>query len=245
MHLLKKCLEAESGKATCILSGYIDHYESVKSVDLGWGCGWRNIQMLASHVLIKRPKTKELLFDGSGVVPDILSLQRWLEIAWKRGFDVPGAEHFNHNIYGSRSWIGTTECATLFNSFGLRARVVDFGPKKLEPLFLSVPGAERGEQPMGSDLGNKRKVAKIYGPMDRFLATKDPVSADVNPSLEDPSCSRPRIDGNVNGDSGSLEESSIQTNRDEHALIDWVWKYFTDRRCIKNCSSHVMITTKS
>ncbi|KAI4383178.1 hypothetical protein MLD38_009048 [Melastoma candidum] len=241
MHLLKKCLEAESGKSNCVLSGYIDHYESVKSKDLGWGCGWRNIQMLASHVLTERQETRDLLFGGSGVVPDILSLQRWLEIAWKGGFDVPGAEHFNHHIYGLRSWIGTTECAALFRSFGVRARVVDFGPKKLESLFLSVPGSEKGEQP----LGNKRKVGQIYGPIDRFLARKDPVSADVYSSMEDPSCSRPRNDENVCGSTRNSEEISDLTNGEQHALVDWVWKYFTDRSCIKNCSSPVMVTTKS
>ncbi|PKI68686.1 hypothetical protein CRG98_010966 [Punica granatum] len=138
--LLNNCLEFETGDSTCILCGHVDHFQSIVSEDVGWGCGWRNIQMLSSHLISERREAREVLFGGSGFVPDILSIQRWLEIAWERGFDRVGAEHFNHKIYGSRSWIGTTECAALFCSFGLRAKIMDFGPEELEPLFLSIPG---------------------------------------------------------------------------------------------------------
>ncbi|MCO5568731.1 hypothetical protein L7F22_022430 [Adiantum nelumboides] len=48
------------------------------------------------------------------------------ELAWAFGFDEPGAEFFQFRIHGSKEWIGTSECATLFRSFGLRARIVDF-----------------------------------------------------------------------------------------------------------------------
>ncbi|EFJ32589.1 hypothetical protein SELMODRAFT_5884, partial [Selaginella moellendorffii] len=59
-------------------------------------------------------------------VPTIAALQQWLEIAWSKGFDSDGAEHFNGAIYGSQKWIGTTECAALLRLFGVRARIVDF-----------------------------------------------------------------------------------------------------------------------
>lgn len=131
MTLLKDCLEWESRKSTStttsILSGYVDHFQSVAFEDVGWGCGWRNIQMLASHLLVQRQQeTTQVLFGGLGLVPDIPSLQSWLEIAWDKGFDAIGSSHFHHKIYGKRTWIGTTECAALFRSFGLRARIVDF-----------------------------------------------------------------------------------------------------------------------
>ncbi|KAI0496499.1 hypothetical protein KFK09_022816 [Dendrobium nobile] len=107
MYLLRRCLQLENRK--CII-----------------GCGWRNIQMLSSHLLMQRKEARDVLFGGSEFVHDILSLQRWLEIAWERGFDVPGSNSFNKEVYGSKKWIGTTECVALFRSFGLRARVVDF-----------------------------------------------------------------------------------------------------------------------
>ncbi|KEH35497.1 zinc finger with UFM1-specific peptidase domain protein [Medicago truncatula] len=128
--LLRNCLESETENSKSILSCCIDHFQSLNSEDAGWGCGWRNIQMLSSHLLAQRPEAREVLFGGSGFVPDILSLQRWLEIAWEKGFDAPGAAQLDHAVYGSKKWIGTTECSALLRSFALRARIVDFGPKE-------------------------------------------------------------------------------------------------------------------
>ncbi|OIV96896.1 hypothetical protein TanjilG_00478 [Lupinus angustifolius] len=141
MALLRNCLESEPENSKAILSGYVDHFQSLEFEDAGWGCGWRNIQMLCSHLLVQRPEAREALFGGSGFVPDIPSLQRWLEIAWEKGFDPDGSAQFDNAIYGSQKWIGTTECATLLRSFALRARVVDFGPKESESCYISVPGS--------------------------------------------------------------------------------------------------------
>ncbi|CAI9767768.1 unnamed protein product [Fraxinus pennsylvanica] len=157
MSLLAKCLELDSKNATSILSGYVDHFQSVESEDVGWGCGWRNIQMLSSHLLKQRQEAREVLYGGSSFVPDIASLQRWLEIAWERGFDTLGSNDFDHNIYGRRNWIGTTECAALFRSFGLRARIVDFCGNDIS---------------LDKNVG-KRKVMQVYGPMDKFLSKRD------------------------------------------------------------------------
>ncbi|KAD7480530.1 hypothetical protein E3N88_03666 [Mikania micrantha] len=156
--LLKNCLELECEKSTStttsitILSGYVDHFQSLEFEDVGWGCGWRNIQMLASHLLVQRQEAKEVLFGGVGFVPDIPSLQRWLEIAWGKGFDVAGSNDFDQKIYGKRAWIGTTECAALFRSFGIRAHIVDF--------CFSTP----------QDVG---KPPKVVGPIDRYLNRPD------------------------------------------------------------------------
>ncbi|KAL8142704.1 hypothetical protein V2J09_015736 [Rumex salicifolius] len=145
--LLKNCLESEANYSRSILSGYIDHFESTESEDKGWGCGWRNIQMATSHLLMHRPEAKEVLFGGCGFVPDISSLQRWLEVAWKKGFDVVGSSHFAGRVCGTKMWIGTTECAALFRSFGLRARVVDFDGKIIAS-----------------------SIGKEYGPMDKYVS---------------------------------------------------------------------------
>lgn len=148
IHLLKKCLEHENSMS--LLSGYVDHFQSTMSEDMGWGCGWRNIQMVSSHLIFERPEAREALFGGSGFVPDIGSLQRWLELAWQKGFDIAGSGHFNGKVYGTKKWIGTTECAALFHSFGLRARIVDFDGK-----------------------ASKINVGKVYGPMDKFVIRKE------------------------------------------------------------------------
>ncbi|KAK9914633.1 hypothetical protein M0R45_038402 [Rubus argutus] len=94
MALLRECLELEPRNTTTILCGYTDHIQSIRSEDSGWGCGRRDIQMLSSHFLMHRQETREVLFGGAGFVPDIPSLQRWLEIAWEKGFDAVGSDHF-------------------------------------------------------------------------------------------------------------------------------------------------------
>lgn len=146
--LLKNCLECEN--STSMISGYVDHFQSIRSEDMGWGCGWRNIQMVSSHLLMERQEAREALFGGSGFVPDIGSLQRWLEVAWKRGFDGVGSNYFEGKIFGSKKWIGTTECAGLLRSFGLRAMIVDFDSK-----------------------AGKRDIGLVYGPMDRFVVRRE------------------------------------------------------------------------
>jgi hypothetical protein len=129
MNLLQKCLETDQKAgwmSTVVLAANVRHFESRKEEDLGWGCGWRNIQMLSFHLMMQDPHMKDVLFGGAGFVPDILALQNWLEVAWAKGFDLAGADYFGWHIRGTRKWIGTTECAALLRSFGVRARIVDF-----------------------------------------------------------------------------------------------------------------------
>ncbi|EEF46713.1 conserved hypothetical protein [Ricinus communis] len=224
MALLRKCLELDtknSCTSTVLLSGYVDHYQTLPSEDGGWGCGWRNIQMLSSYLLSCRPDAQQVLFGGSGFVPDIPYLQRWLEIAWENGFDTYGAQHFNHSLYGSKNWIGTTECAALFRSFGLWARIVDFGPNELKPHFLSVPGAHVSSP----NVRIKRKAFQIYGPMDRYLTSRN---HDV--SQPDPSAS----------DNTKCSTSPLAI------LLDWVWNYFSDGSSTASAHhSRVIVTDKA
>lgn len=128
MQLLQVCYEEEDKQtsAMVLLSGCIEHFESRVMEDLGWGCGWRNIQMLCSYLLVQDAAVKEALFGGAGFIPNIFAMQQWLEIAWAKGFDVAGADYFDWKISGTEKWIGTTECAALLRSFGVRARIIDF-----------------------------------------------------------------------------------------------------------------------
>ncbi|KAG2399563.1 Ethylene-responsive transcription factor [Vigna angularis] len=89
--------ESEIGNSISILSGYVDHFQCLESEDAGWGCGWRNIQMLSSHVLVQRPEARKALFGGSGFVPDILSLQRArvVDFGPKESQSIPGSSADN------------------------------------------------------------------------------------------------------------------------------------------------------
>ncbi|GIM08100.1 hypothetical protein Vretimale_12191, partial [Volvox reticuliferus] len=94
--------------------------------DRGWGCGWRNIQMMSSGLLARDKALRAAMYGGAGFVPDIASLQAWLESAWAAGFDRLGCESLGGRIQGDRKWIGTTEAAALLRFFGVRAQIVDF-----------------------------------------------------------------------------------------------------------------------
>ncbi|KAI3417860.1 uncharacterized protein J3R85_014128 [Psidium guajava] len=217
MALLKRCLELEAEQSTCILCSYLDHFQSTKSEDVGWGCGWRNIQMLSSHLLVERQEAKEGLF---GV----------------------GSEHFNHKIYGSSSWIGTTECAALFRSFGLRARIVDFGPKNLESLFLSIPGSRIDSQSVGAR--GKENAVQIHGPMDRYLAKRKQISPEVCSSKGYTGCSYIQPDHVSDSSNEDLGISSARSSKGQEVLTDWVWRYFSDKSFMNNCFSRVSISRK-
>ncbi|GLT48962.1 hypothetical protein SLA2020_225490 [Shorea laevis] len=246
MTLLKKCLELEAGNSTSILSGYVDHFQSTECEDIGWGCGWRNIQMLTSHLLMQRQEAREVLFGGSGFIPDIASLQRWLEIAWERGFDALGADHFNHKIYGSTNWIGTTECAALFRSFGLRARIVDFGPKELESLYHSGPGTSLGAQVLKINDRGKRKALQVYGPMDKYiLRSNQDVPLAGSRGHEKSRYSSISLGNTLGGGSGdSILNKCTRKDKGHQVLMDWVWNYFSDKSLSKSGYSSVIVSEK-
>ncbi|KAE9605970.1 putative peptidase C78, ubiquitin modifier-specific peptidase 1/ 2 [Lupinus albus] len=246
MALLRSCLELEAENSRTILSGYVDHFQSIEFEDVGWGCGWRNIQMLSSHLLAQRSEAREILFGGSGFVPDIPSLQRWLEIAWERGFDASGSDQFDHAIYGMKKWIGTTECAALFRSFGLRTRIVDFGPKESGPFYLSVPGSiVGGQQLVGIDAGRKRKALEVYGPMDRYLSHED---SQASCSRNDKSCSSlTQLDNTIKKESGGdrVVNSNTDKNEGHQVLMDFVWNYFSNKSSIQFGNRRVIVSEKS
>lgn len=131
--------------------------------------------MLSSHLLKQRPEAREVLFGGSGFVPDIPSLQRWLEIAWDKKFDTIGSSHFHNKIYGAKKWIGTTECAALFRSFGLRARIVDFDSTESSDLHSN---------------NGSRAASQVRGPMDKFLIKNKPPKSSSELCREDAESTR-------------------------------------------------------
>ncbi|KAK7372884.1 hypothetical protein VNO80_06274 [Phaseolus coccineus] len=246
MALLRDCLESEAENSRSILTCYVDHFQSLEFQDVGWGCGWRNIQMLSSHLMTQRPEARETMFGRSGFVPDIPSLQRWLEIAWERGFDAAGADQFNHAVYGSKKWIGATECAALLRSFGLRARVVDFGPKESDELYLSVPGSSVGvKEPVKSNDGRKRKAPNTYGPMDRYLSRG---VAQTSCSQDAKSCpSLVRIGDAMDKESSGnrVLYSTEKLNEGHQVLMDFVWNYFSHKNTVQFDHKHVHISEKT
>ncbi|KAI9364239.1 peptidase family C78-domain-containing protein [Pilaira anomala] len=99
-------------------------------MDLGWGCGYRNCQMLMSFLQHEMQDGEPLLKN----VLDITGIQLLIEKAWKEGFDSLGAAQLEHHVFKTRKWIGTTEVYTLFTYLGIRSTIIDFhqpGPENL------------------------------------------------------------------------------------------------------------------
>ncbi|CAN6466115.1 unnamed protein product [Victoria cruziana] len=226
--LIHNCLKSDNKNLHSIISKHVDHFQSTKSEDSGWGCGWRNIQMMSSHLITERKDARVVLFGGVGFVPDIASLQRWLEIAWERGFDTVGGRSFQNKIYGSSKWIGTTECAALLRFFGLRARIVDFECDK------------------ANGHGKKRLMKQVYGPMDKFVKkirsrTSETNGIEYSGAENSESHSHPPYcfrEENISDTCGGCKNTG-----DHHALVDWVWNYFASEN---SCSSgHVSVSEKT
>ncbi|KAI7806567.1 zinc finger-containing ubiquitin peptidase 1 [Triplophysa rosa] len=108
-----------------------DHYSSSEG-DKGWGCGYRNFQMLLSS--LHRMEQYNFLPEA---VPSIPRVQAVIEEAWSQGADPQGASHFNNRLQGTRAWIGATEIYAVFTSHSVKARIVDFhkptGPGDTHP----------------------------------------------------------------------------------------------------------------
>lgn len=107
-----------------------------------WACGYRNLQMLLSVLLAKDPTAAPAMLHrtGSRGVPDIATIQKTLEDAWKSGIDAVGAEHFFGKLVGKREWIGATDVAAFLIHLGVRPIIFDFhrptDPEGNHPLLL-------------------------------------------------------------------------------------------------------------
>ncbi|SCV67374.1 BQ2448_6020 [Microbotryum intermedium] len=97
------------------------HFISGQVRDLGWGCGYRNAQMLYCSLRhLPEYDTSTNSTSTSTPIPSILELQGVVEDAWKAGHDPLGATHFKGKLRGSKKWIGPTEVYTAFTALRIR-----------------------------------------------------------------------------------------------------------------------------
>ncbi|XP_046732838.1 zinc finger-containing ubiquitin peptidase 1 isoform X2 [Silurus meridionalis] len=111
-----------------------EHFSSSDG-DRGWGCGYRNFQMLLSS--LQRLEQYSILHTLPDSFPSIPRVQALIEAAWAEGIDPQGASQFNGRLRGTRAWIGATEIYSVLTSLQLRARIIDFhqptGPGDTHP----------------------------------------------------------------------------------------------------------------
>lgn len=144
--VISKILSAcESSSYTVRVFGcsYIDHYGSA-NWDFGWGCGYRNLQMILSSLwaneMYQKQLKKEICADTDNLkksMPSIQNLQALIEKAWSKGFDTMGANQLRNSLTNTKKWIGATEAKTLLSFLGIRCELIDFhaatGPQNTHP----------------------------------------------------------------------------------------------------------------
>jgi hypothetical protein len=150
MHMLTECLKDSGAGETAFVCAHVSMFASVRGFDRGWGCGYRNAQMLLSHLLVRSQRSGAQgplrpycarLFSGAGSVPSVSALQSLIEEAWASGFDATGAAQLGGQLRDTRKWIGATEVAVLLRSQGVRAHIIDFSslvPPHANDLFRWV-----------------------------------------------------------------------------------------------------------
>ncbi|XP_070568817.1 zinc finger-containing ubiquitin peptidase 1-like isoform X2 [Ptychodera flava] len=106
------------------LSVATDHYGSTYG-DKGWGCGYRNLQMLLSSML-HEDQYKDKVFNGRDTIPSIPKLQQLIESAWEKGFDTAGSQQLGGKVFNTRKWIGATEVVAMLSSLYVRCTLIDF-----------------------------------------------------------------------------------------------------------------------
>jgi hypothetical protein len=156
----KQTIPKEFSRCKTLLSGTVSHFGGQR-VDSGWGCGYRNIQMLAAHLLATDEPAAQSLFSGSRFVPDIPSLQAWIEVAWRAGFDSVGAEQLGRQLQGGKKWIGTTEAAVLFRYFGIPTVIIDFGNTNTAPSHAQSGGGGGGGGVHGGSGVNENQLHQM------------------------------------------------------------------------------------
>lgn len=119
----------------CIPS--IQHYNSLPT-DKGWGCGYKNCQMLWSALISLSGDSHNLqIRNVLGPIPSISELQAGLETAWSKGFDPTGREQLHGKVHQTRKWIGATEIYSILSHHGLKVVITDFpsytGPNNTHP----------------------------------------------------------------------------------------------------------------
>jgi len=137
--------DASHGVVVSHLASRTDHFAATFG-DKGWGCGFRNLQMLLSCLLnttqyretvaIRLAGNKNLV--GMVGMPSIPQLQKVIEDAWRAGFDQAGCEQLGGKLVNTRKWIGATEIATFLSFCNIETEIIDF----------HTPSAKDGSHPL-------------------------------------------------------------------------------------------------
>ncbi|CEM01913.1 unnamed protein product [Vitrella brassicaformis CCMP3155] len=132
----------------------ITYYHSSRDEgEAGWACGYKNAQMVMSHLLKAYPHISNRLFGGRGFVPCVAAMQLYIERAWKGGWDPEGCLHFQGQLANRDVWIGTTEVAALLRSMDIRCNIHAFTSRTQRVWGPQGDGAGSSDAPPAIDNG--------------------------------------------------------------------------------------------
>ncbi|RKP37900.1 peptidase family C78-domain-containing protein [Dimargaris cristalligena] len=98
-------------------------FHSSLRADASWSCGYRNFQTLLSSLIHQLPELATRLHHQ---VPPVVDIQKYLEAAWKLGYDPVGAQQLQHQVVHTTKWIGATEVYCLLQSLNVDCHMIDF-----------------------------------------------------------------------------------------------------------------------
>ncbi|KAL0577892.1 hypothetical protein V5O48_004087 [Marasmius crinis-equi] len=75
--------------------------------DIGWGCGYRNFLMACSALMDQQLQPLYFPLLDQPTSPGVRNLQRWIEEAWRNGYDQEGYQQL-HKLVDTNKWIGTS-----------------------------------------------------------------------------------------------------------------------------------------
>ncbi|XP_063244305.1 zinc finger-containing ubiquitin peptidase 1-like isoform X2 [Bacillus rossius redtenbacheri] len=142
MQLIATASQADPGVAYHFLSSSVDHF-ATDFGDRGWGCGYRNCQMLLSSMCWDERLARQLAGYWQvsyGHMPSVTHLQRLVETAWELGFDPEGRHALGGRVVNTCAWIGPDEIASMLGSIYVRTKKQDFmiagtGPRRHYTMF--------------------------------------------------------------------------------------------------------------
>ncbi|KAF8842557.1 DUF1671-domain-containing protein [Paxillus ammoniavirescens] len=94
--------------------------------DASWGCGYRNFLIACAALMDQQIESLYFPLLEDPLPPGVRNLQRWIETAWKQGYDDIGAKELNHKLVGTKKFIGTGELYVAFTSRRIPCVLVDF-----------------------------------------------------------------------------------------------------------------------
>lgn len=130
-HALKKSHTKGNTRRAVLCCESATHI-SVEAFDRRWGCGYRNFLMACAALMDQQIQSIYFALLDDPFPPSVRNLQRWMEAAWKEGYDREGAKDLGNKLVETNKWIGTGELYTAFTSRAVPSQLIDFDLSKSE-----------------------------------------------------------------------------------------------------------------